>query len=158
MDTNSNSQLQAPYSETPPQLTHKLVENSEEFETVCDQIYYILEQSKRVLQLDYQQKIIQQKELENQHQMEKMDNEPHDPMQVDQEMEFGTTQLDLSMDDEQVDTNKQKPVTIDEEDMEELLHIQRDRLDRLKNVIVFGMDADAAKANGSDEKIEDLLF
>ncbi|CEG84080.1 hypothetical protein RMATCC62417_17930 [Rhizopus microsporus] len=44
----------------------------------------------------------------------------------------------------------------EDEDMEELLQIQRDRLDRLRKVILLGMDADAAKAN-SDNK-EDLLF
>ncbi|KAI9280646.1 hypothetical protein BY458DRAFT_499930 [Sporodiniella umbellata] len=43
----------------------------------------------------------------------------------------------------------------EEEDMEELLQIQKDRLDRLRNVIVLGMDADTA---GHLDNKEDLLF
>lgn len=49
-----------------------------------------------------------------------------------------------------------EPMDVQEEgDMEELLQIQKDRLDRLRNVILLGMDADSA--NHLDNK-EDLLF
>ncbi len=45
----------------------------------------------------------------------------------------------------------------EEGDMEELLQIQKDRLDRLRNVILLGMDADKAANDHLDNK-EDLLF
>ncbi|KAI8327225.1 hypothetical protein EDC96DRAFT_532365 [Choanephora cucurbitarum] len=158
------NKLEATSFQTPPQLNDKLKEKCEEFEIVCDQIYYILEHSKHVLQLDHQQKIIQAKELkkeQQQHALDKMETE-NDPMQMDQDMDFNAAQLDMSM-DETVENmpseqDKQKAMAIDEEDMEELLQIQRDRLDWLKNVVVLGMDADAAKSNGREEKTQDLLF
>lgn len=101
-----------------------------------------------------------------------------EPMDTDMDFEAATTsQMDVSMGEannsnaagttknananavggqEQKDNSTPQ---IDEEDMEELLQIQRDRLDRLKNVIVLGMDADAVKANGRNgDKEEDLLF
>ncbi|KAI8375228.1 hypothetical protein BD560DRAFT_393095 [Blakeslea trispora] len=153
------NKLETTSFQTPSQLNDKLKEKCEEFETVCDQIYYILEQSKHVLQLDYQQKTIQAKELKKEQQaMDKMETDNHDAMQIDQDMDFSSAQLDMSMDETTETENKQKPMTIDEEDMEELLQIQRDRLDWLKNVVVLGMDADAAKSNGKEEKAQDLLF
>ena len=125
------------------------------------------EHSKHVLQLDHQQKIIQAKELkkeqlqQQQNALDKMETE-HDPMQMDQDMDFNAAQLDMSMDETgenmPSEQDKQKAMAIDEEDMEELLQIQRDRLDWLKNVVVLGMDADAAKSNGREEKTQDLLF
>ncbi|KAG1046457.1 hypothetical protein G6F43_011062 [Rhizopus delemar] len=55
----------------------------------------------------------------------------------------------------------EEPMEVDggeeEGDMEELLQIQKDRLDRLRNVILLGMDADKAANNHLDNK-EDLLF
>ncbi|KAL9557374.1 hypothetical protein MBANPS3_001398 [Mucor bainieri] len=158
--------------QTPPHLNDKLIEKCEDFETVCDQIYFILEQSKRVLQLEYQQRVIQIKadnlEKEKQ-QQEKAEQAPSsDAMNVDTDMDFESSQMDTSLNMDMMETdqpqssqNATKESTanaIDEEDMEELLQIQRDRLDRLKNVIVLGMDADAVKANGRDSDKEDLLF
>jgi hypothetical protein len=85
-----------------------------------------------------------------------------DPMNVDTDMDFESTQMDVSMSlDDTMDNsqpNKENTATIDEEDMEELLQIQRDRLDRLKNVIVLGMDADTVKASSRGGDKEDLLF
>ena len=131
-------------------------------------IYNYQEQSKRVLQLEYQQKMIQIKaenlEKEKQ-QLEKAEQAPQlDAMNVDTDMGFESSQMDASLSLDMMETDQQqnsKEITtnaIDEEDMEELLQIQRDRLDRLKNVIVLGMDADAVKANGRDGDKEDLLF
>ncbi|KAG1144092.1 hypothetical protein G6F37_010120 [Rhizopus arrhizus] len=51
----------------------------------------------------------------------------------------------------------EEPMEVDEGDMEELVQIQKDRLDRLRNVILLGMDADKAANNHLDNK-EDLLF
>ncbi|KAG2196968.1 hypothetical protein INT46_004467 [Mucor plumbeus] len=162
------NKFEATAFQTPPHLNDKLIEKCEDFETVCDQIYFILEQSKRVLQLEYQQKMIQIKaenlEKEKQ-QLEKAEQAPQlDAMNVDTDMGFESSQMDASLSLDMMETDQQqnsKEITtnaIDEEDMEELLQIQRDRLDRLKNVIVLGMDADAVKANGRDGDKEDLLF
>lgn len=130
---------------------------------------YIQEQSKRVLQLEWQQKMIQVKadNLEKEKQLaEKSEEEQQQPEAMDTDMDFDSSQMDvsLSLDDTvMTDTNIQQKQdintdTIDEEDMEELLQIQRDRLDRLKKVIVLGMDADTVKANGRNGDKEDLLF
>jgi hypothetical protein len=119
-----------------------------------------------VLQLEYQQKMIQVKaeklEQEKQ-QLEKSEQQQNmDAMNVDTDMDFESTQMDVSMSmDDTMDhqqSAKDNTATIDEEDMEELLQIQRDRLDRLKNVIVLGMDADTVKASGRGGDKEDLLF
>lgn len=98
-------------------------------------------------------------------QLEKAEQAPQlDAMNVDTDMDFESSQMDASLPLDMMETDQQqssKEITtnaIDEEDMEELLQIQRDRLDRLKNVIVLGMDADAVKANGRDGDKEDLLF
>lgn len=154
-------------------MNDKLIEKCEDFETVCDQIYFILEQSKRVLQLEYQQKVIQIKadnlEKEKQQQEKAEQAAPSDAMHVDTDMDFEASQMEASLSVDMMETdqpqqsqnaaNKDSAANaIDEEDMEELLQIQRDRLDRLKNVIVLGMDADAVKANGRDGDKEDLLF
>ncbi|KAI9361495.1 hypothetical protein BD770DRAFT_408635 [Pilaira anomala] len=164
------NKLEASSFETPPYLNDKLLEKCEDFETVCDQIYFILEQSKRVLQLEWQQKMIQVKadNLEKEKRLaEKSEEEQHQPEPMDTDMDFESSQMDISLSlDEptlnEVPQQKQNDGIntdiIDEEDMEELLQIQRDRLDRLKKVIVLGMDADTVKANGADGDKEDLLF
>ncbi|KAI9481237.1 MAG: hypothetical protein EXX96DRAFT_538452 [Benjaminiella poitrasii] len=169
------SKLEASSFQTPRHLHDKLIEKCENFETVCDQIYYTLEQSKRVLQLEYQQKMIEFKaeSLEREKQLEKAELlQSNEAMNVDTDMEFDPSQMDVSLplDDSNsnmMETEQQQSsvkmtdistANIDEEDMDELLQIQRDRLDRLKNVIVLGMDADAVKANGPNEDKEDLLF
>lgn len=86
---------------------------------------------------------------------------------MDTDMDFESSQLDVPSAMDDTTMTEAKPTenesrlntdTMDEEDMEELLQIQRDRLDRLKKVIVFGMDADAVKANGDNGDKEDLLF
>ncbi|KAG2237748.1 hypothetical protein BDF21DRAFT_253159 [Thamnidium elegans] len=162
------NKLEASSFQTPPCLNDKLLEKCEDFETVCDQIYFILEQSKRVLQLEWQQKMIQVKadNLEKEKRLaEKSEEEQQQPEPMDTDMDFESSQMDisLSLDDTMIES-QQKPDneihtdTIDEEDMEELLQIQRDRLDRLKKVIVLGMDAETVKANGVDGDKEDLLF
>ncbi|KAK4510192.1 uncharacterized protein ATC70_006364 [Mucor velutinosus] len=166
------NKFEAAAFQTPPHLNDKLIEKCEDFETVCDQIYFILEQSKRVLQLEYQQKVIQIKadnlEKERQQQKKAEQAPPPDTMNVDTDMDFESSQMDASLSVDMMETDQPQSSqnaakesatsAIDEEDMEELLQIQRDRLDRLKNVIVLGMDADAVKANGRDGDKEDLLF
>lgn len=181
------SKLEAVSLQTPPQLHDKLLEKCEDFETVCDQIYFILEQSKRVLQLEYQQKMIQvkaanlekekllaEKSVEDEQQLQQQQQQQQQTELMDTDMDFESSQMDVSsssaMDDTTMteannkstaDNNNESRLntdTMDEEDMEELLQIQRDRLDRLKKVIVFGMDADAVKANGDNGDKEDLLF
>lgn len=99
-------------------------------------------------------------------QLEKSEQQQNmDAMNVDTDMDFETAQMDVSMSlDDTMDKDpnnqltKENTATFDEEDMEELLQIQRDRLDRLKNVIVLGMDADTVKASGRGGAKEDLLF
>ncbi|CAO3609886.1 unnamed protein product [Mucor fragilis] len=166
------NKFEAAAFQTPPHLNDKLIEKCEDFETVCDQIYFILEQSKRVLQLEYQQKVIQIKadnlEKEKQQQEKAELTAPSDAMNVDTDMDFEASQMEASLSVDMMETDQPQQSqnaakdsaanAIDEEDMEELLQIQRDRLDRLKNVIVLGMDADAVKANGRDGDKEDLLF
>ncbi|GAA5799757.1 hypothetical protein HPULCUR_005174 [Helicostylum pulchrum] len=117
---------------------------------------------------EWQQKMIQVKadNLEKEKRLaEKSEEEQQQPEPMDTDMDFESSQMDmsLSLDDTMIES-QQKPEneiltdTIDEEDMEELLQIQRDRLDRLKKVIVLGMDAETVKANGGDGDKEDLLF
>lgn len=98
---------------------------------------------------------------------EKSEEEQQQPEPMDTDMDFESSQMDISLSlDEptlnEVPQQKQNDGIntdiIDEEDMEELLQIQRDRLDRLKKVIVLGMDAETVKANGADGDKEDLLF
>ncbi|GAA5807986.1 hypothetical protein MFLAVUS_001367 [Mucor flavus] len=162
------NKLEASSFQTPPYLNDKLLEKCEDFETVCDQIYFILEQSKRVLQLEWQQKTIQVKadNLEKEKRLsEKSEEEQQQPEPMDTDMDFESSQMDMSLslgdtmvESQQKSGNEILTDTIDEEDMEELLQIQRDRLDRLKKVIVLGMDAETVKANGGDGDKEDLLF
>lgn len=97
----------------------------------------------------------QDAEMEKQ-QLEKPHQE-NDPMHIDVEFESSQVSLDPMMElDKSNDQQEQKNTAIDAEDMEELLEIQRDRIERLKNVIVMGMDAEAVKAKDGDK--EDLLF
>ncbi|KAG2205416.1 uncharacterized protein EV154DRAFT_480289 [Mucor mucedo] len=166
------NKLEATSFQTPPQLNDKLLEKCEDFETVCDQIYFILEQSKRVLQLEWQQKMIQVKadNLAKEKQLaEKSEEDQQHPEAMDTDMDFDSSHMDVSLsldDTTMVEANNSQQQqkqglnteNIDEEDMEELLQIQRDRLDRLKKVIVLGMDADTVKANGRNGGKEDLLF
>lgn len=78
-------------------------------------------------------------------------------MHVDVEFESSQMSMDMMDTDTKNEQQEQKDTTIDAEDMEELLQIQRDRLERLKNVIVMGMDAEAVKSKGGGDR-EDLLF
>ncbi|KAI9270217.1 hypothetical protein EDC94DRAFT_581462 [Helicostylum pulchrum] len=170
------NKLEASSFQTPPYLNDRLLEKCEDFETKQKHEYYVSvfntniyqEQSKRVLQLEWQQKMIQVKadNLEKEKRLaEKSEEEQQQPEPMDTDMDFESSQMDmsLSLDDTMIES-QQKPEneiltdTIDEEDMEELLQIQRDRLDRLKKVIVLGMDAETVKANGGDGDKEDLLF
>ncbi|KAI8968223.1 hypothetical protein BDF20DRAFT_916776 [Mycotypha africana] len=181
--------LEADSYHIPAHLNNKFLQKCEDFETVCDQIYYTLEQSKRVLQLQYRQQLIEQKaeaiekekarkqqeeeeQLRLQQQQNEEDGEGNDPM--DAEMDFTTTKppndhagssvmngvAEEAEGNQRADGEKvpqTEEMAIDEEDMEQLLQIQKARLERLKNVMVLGMDAETVKAN-SDESKEDLLF
>ncbi|KAI8981582.1 hypothetical protein BDB01DRAFT_173927 [Pilobolus umbonatus] len=178
----SGSKLQTSL-EPPSHLIHNLLEKCEDFETVCDQIYFILEQSKRVLQLEWQQKNAQAKAalLDKERQLHEKLAEQGDQMMADSDMSLGypSHQMDISLSlDESTmmdphnqhnhgnhpsnhhlgNTTIHEDSNMDEDDMEELLQIQRDRLDRLKNVIVLGMDAELVKASGENAEEEDLLF
>lgn len=110
--------------------------------------------------LEKEKRLAEKSEEEQQQQ-----HEQSEPMDTD--MDFESSQMDVSLSMDDTTMVEAKPSendsglnteNIDEEDMEELLQIQRDRLDRLKKVIVFGMDAEAVKANGSNGDKEDLLF
>ncbi|KAI8877199.1 hypothetical protein K501DRAFT_260802 [Backusella circina FSU 941] len=167
--TTKENKLDLAAFPTPTHLVDKLLEKCEDFETVCDQIYFVLEQSKRVLQLEWQQKIAHERaeKLEkDKQQLEK--NE----VTEDTEMEDGSMGLgfssDMSLDDgtimmdtasgEANHTKEQQQPSMDDEDMEELLQIQKYRLERLKNVIVLGMDAESVKASSRGGEKDDLLF
>ncbi|KAI8146681.1 hypothetical protein BJV82DRAFT_394288 [Fennellomyces sp. T-0311] len=148
---------------TPSFLTERLLEKCNEFETVCDQIYYILEQSKRVLQLDWQQRTAaqdnqpQQQQNQQQQQQQGSAQMPAEDMGTD----LSVTHMDLTLDDmDELDNNHQQQSAVepmDEDDMDELLQLQMERLERLRNVIVHGVDVESLKDNQSSEK-DDLLF
>ncbi|KAI9031734.1 hypothetical protein CLU79DRAFT_729821 [Phycomyces nitens] len=168
----------------PPPLyqTERLLQKCDDFETVCDQVYYILEQSKRILQLDWQQKMALQSEADKrqQEQQEQQQQQQHQhqdnlgaDMDGDMSMGFHPSQMDLSidMDNDPVDHSKDHAHMqnrsqaqlaehgLEDEDMEELLMLQRDRLDRLRKVIVLGMDAEHVQASQNDGSgKDDLLF
>lgn len=77
-------------------------------------------------------------------------------------MGLGFSSMDMSLDDGTImdtsgDNTKEQP-SMDDEDMEELLQIQKYRLERLKNVIVLGMDAESVKASSRGGEKDDLLF
>jgi hypothetical protein len=80
----------------------------------------------------------------------------------DGSMGLGFSSMDMSLDDGTImdtsgDNTKEQP-SMDDEDMEELLQIQKYRLERLKNVIVLGMDAESVKASSRGGEKDDLLF
>ncbi|KAI7869502.1 hypothetical protein BDF14DRAFT_1782038 [Spinellus fusiger] len=182
-----------PASTTPPLLpTAKLLEKCDHFEAVCDQIYYSLEQSKRVLQLDWQQKMALQTESEQQQQQQQQaqqqaqqqqqqhQHQQHQHQQQNSDMDTDyamgfPSQSELSVDMIETDlTENTKDYShvqnrinlshlaesgLEDEDMEELLLLQRDRLDKLRKVVVLGMEADSVKGNHHDESgKDDLLF
>lgn len=64
-----------------------------------------------------------------------------------------------AMEDIQRDNDNQTTDVVmeEEEDMEEMLQLQRERLDRLRNVIVHGVDVETIKASQSQGK-DDILF
>lgn len=64
-----------------------------------------------------------------------------------------------AMEDIQRDNDHQTTDVVmeEEEDMEEMLQLQRERLDRLRNVIVHGVDVETIKASQSQGK-DDILF
>jgi hypothetical protein len=81
----------------------------------------------------------------------------------DGSMGLGFSSMDMSLDDGTVmdtsgDNNTKEQPSMDDEDMEELLQIQKYRLERLKNVIVLGMDAESVKASSRGGEKDDLLF
>ncbi|KAF7731535.1 hypothetical protein EC973_009299 [Apophysomyces ossiformis] len=144
--------------EPPQYLIDQLLQKCDDFDTVCDQIYYMLEQAKRVLQLDWQQKMALQS------QAEKAAHEKDDEQEKQESVTDMDTDLLLDfsseMDDSaniQQDSRNDQP--LEDEDMDELLQIQRERLERVRKVVVLGMDAELVKENQNDggEK-DDLLF
>ncbi|KAI9494866.1 hypothetical protein BDB00DRAFT_870864 [Zychaea mexicana] len=165
-----NSKLESESYDTPSFLTEKLLDKCNEFETVCDQTYYILEQSKRVLQLDWQQRTAtqedqaqqqrQQGQQQQQHQQESSQMHPAEDMGTDLSV---TQNMDLTLDDMddmdhgQQQQHQQAVEPMDEDDMDELLQLQRERLDRIRNVIVHGVDVEQLKDSQSGGK-DDLLF
>ncbi|KAI9252385.1 hypothetical protein BDA99DRAFT_520960 [Phascolomyces articulosus] len=161
-----NSKLESESYATPSFLTEKLLDKCNEFETVCDQIYYILEQSKRVLQLDWQQRTATQEDQAQQQQQQQQQQRQEQQHMATEDMgtDLSVTQnVDLTLDDmDDMDNGGQQPSSsavepMDEDDMDELLQLQRERLERLRNVIVHGMDVDSLKDSQGNGK-DDLLF
>ncbi|CDH58042.1 predicted protein [Lichtheimia corymbifera JMRC:FSU:9682] len=163
-----NSKLERGSLNIPTHLSDKLQEKCDQFETVCDQIYYILEQSKRVLQLDWQQqKLAERQKPEQQEQNASQSGANHATVSTGPDEDMGTdltlSNVDLTdndaMEDIQRDNDHQTTDVVmeEEEDMEEMLQLQRERLDRLRNVIVHGVDVETIKASQSQGK-DDILF
>ena len=172
------SKLESESHATPSFLTERLLEKCNDFETICDQIYYTLvkrlhrflavniltllqEQSKRVLQLDWQQRTAAQdnqpQQLQTQQQQQQQGSVR---MPEDMGTDLSVTHMDLTLDDmDEMDNNNQQSAVepMDEDDMDELLQLQMERLDRLRNVIVHGVDVESLKDNQSSDK-DDLLF
>ncbi|KAI7855458.1 hypothetical protein BDC45DRAFT_605094 [Circinella umbellata] len=162
--STQNSKLESESYTTPSFLTEKLLDKCNEFETVCDQIYYTLEQSKRVLQLDWQQRNATQDQAQQQQQQQQQNQQEQQHMATeDMGTDLSVTQnVDLTLDDmDDMDNGGQQSSStiepMDEDDMDELLQIQRERLERLRNVIVHGVDVESLKDSQGNGK-DDLLF
>ncbi|KAI8370587.1 uncharacterized protein BYT42DRAFT_647817 [Radiomyces spectabilis] len=151
-------------------LKDVLLQKCADFELVCDQIYYILEQSKRVLQLDKEQKLIQQRAEQQKQDQQQRDGEATqeqtvEALDTDLTMGYdlsmavdGTQMMDTDLTDQPPNPSQQQQgEPMEEEDLEELLQLQKERMERLRNVVIYGMDAESLKSKG-DRGNEDLLF
>ncbi|KAG0182925.1 hypothetical protein DFQ28_003654 [Apophysomyces sp. BC1034] len=153
------NKLESAALQPPQHLIDQLLQKCDNFDTACDQIYYTLEQSKRVLQLEWQQKMALQSQADK---MEQEKQDDHDKQQ-EKSSEMDTDVLPYFSPGMDSSTNMQQDShteqLLEDEDMDELLQIQRERLERVRKVIVLGMDAESVKAtqNGGEEK-DDLLF
>ncbi|ORZ13053.1 hypothetical protein BCR42DRAFT_419069 [Absidia repens] len=203
----TTSKLGMACTEPPPQLIEKLLEKCDDFDTVCDQLYYILEQSKTVLQLKYQQTNVTHanKKLEAERQQQQQQQQQEQQQQdvhksgletsLDDDLALGfnvnnnsemmdvddttTTALDVEMIDQEGGTGEDtlngkndnksnhtstnhlddRPHHVDDDDeWEELLQQQKDRLERMKKVVALGMDAGTVNAEGGKMSKDDLLF
>lgn len=126
------------------------------------------EQSKRVLQLDWQQqKLAERQKPQQQEQNASQSGVNSAAISTGPNEDMGTdltlSNVDLTdndaMEDIQRDNDNQTTDVVmeEEEDMEEMLQLQRERLDRLRNVIVHGVDVETIKASQSQGK-DDILF
>ncbi|KAI9315687.1 hypothetical protein BX666DRAFT_337452 [Dichotomocladium elegans] len=134
-----SSKLERGSLNPPSHLSAKLLEKCDQFETVCDQVYYILEQSKRHMLHDGVQGVGSREDMGT---------------------DLSLAQVDLAMDDaSQLMDDVQRDgvdgqqgidsMLVDEDDMDEMLQMQRERLERLRSVVVQGVDVEAIKASQS---------
>ncbi|KAJ2956192.1 hypothetical protein NQZ79_g7916 [Umbelopsis isabellina] len=142
---------QAVAQETPRHLLQTLEARREEFETICDQIYYTLEQSRRILVLD--QKVQQQQQKSQQLQQDQNQS-------MDQQEQNGADELmsegngvpeeavATSLDENNNDSASATAPPGEDVDIEELVQVQKERLERLRRVIILGEDADKVKQEG----------
>ncbi|SAM07904.1 hypothetical protein [Absidia glauca] len=216
-------------AEPPRLLIEKLLEKCDDFDAVCDQIYYILEQSKKVLQLQYQQINVtnakKKLEAEQQQQQQQKEEEQKSSLaaaaSLDDDLSLGfntgngnnshgdsnngnnngsnntngdlmevddaTNNLDVEMIDQHGSNGTSngtqgdgghsnnkgmdstgssrnanhggRPQHVDDdEEWDELLQQQKERLDRIKKVMALGMDAATVNAEGGKVSQDDLLF
>ena len=131
-------------------------------------MFFYQEQSKRVLQLDWQQqKLAERQKPQQQEQNASQSGANNATVSTGPDEDMGTdlTLLNVGLTDndamEDIQRDNDNPTTDvvmeDEEDMEEMLQLQRERLDRLRNVIVHGVDVETIKASQSQGK-DDILF
>ncbi|KAM3589306.1 hypothetical protein VKS41_000174 [Umbelopsis sp. WA50703] len=137
--------------ETPGHLLQTLEARCEEFEAICDQIYYILDQSRRILVLD--EKVQQQQQKHQQLQQDQ--NQSMDQQEQnggDELMSEGNgvseESVTTSMDDNNADSVSTAAPAGEDVDIEELVQVQKERLERLRRVIILGEDADKVKQEG----------
>ncbi|ORX59621.1 hypothetical protein DM01DRAFT_1333085 [Hesseltinella vesiculosa] len=163
-------------SEPPRYLVERLLEKCDSFDSVCDQIYYILEQSKHTLELQLVQnkvttekKTLEDAERQRQQQQEhEVDRQishmvhPEDDLALGNSNGLGDHIIDLEDTAMEMDVDEQHhhklSAEVDEEELEELLQIQKDRLDRVKKVMVLGLDAAQVNTESGKGNKDDLLF
>ncbi|KAI8069237.1 hypothetical protein BC940DRAFT_298237 [Gongronella butleri] len=162
--------------EPPRYLIDKLLEKCDNFDTVCDQVFYQLEQSKHALEMQLiqtkvasEKKKLEDAQQQQQAQAQGQDIKPAvDDTNAEDDLALGISndQQDDSMmiidtDDAvamDVDMDAGSKLPVDEEEMEEMLNIQKDRLARLKKVMVLGLDATQVNADSGKGTNDDLLF
>lgn len=128
------------------------------------------EQSKRALQLDWQQKKLNLSN--NSSNQAKQDTSAASAAAMDEmmgtDLSLSNVDFDMAFDSTTdgmggsgaADSNElQKDEPMEEDDMEELLQAQRERLDRLRSLLIHRVDAESLTANQGDMGgNDDLLF
>lgn len=128
------------------------------------------EQSKRALQLDWQQKKLnlsnnsgnqakQDTSVASAAAMDEMMGTDLSLSNVDFDMAFDSTTDGMGGSGAADSNELQKDEPMEEDDMEELLQAQRERLDRLRSLLIHRVDAESLTANQGDMGgNDDLLF